>query len=443
MTWSLESLRPTEKSFVEAWQAANGRVLNGSNPNLAAARISAIERFAAIGLPLEKEEAWKYTNIRRLLDAWAGSDPLAASTLPDQDTVADASMTGRDAVRLVLVNGRFEPLLSTLDQLPAGLTISSLGDAAASSPELFAKSFGKARPDGSDGLVALNSAFAQGGLFLRVAKGRMIETPIELVHLATATSKAFVQPRTLCVVEAGAAVRLVETYRSRAGGPVFTNAVVEVIVDRDAHVDHVRVVDESIDSVHVHYLQVRQLASSVFSTASFVLGGGTVRSDAYILPDAEFCETHLNGFYYAAGTTHVDNHTMVDHAKPNCESNELYKGILDGHATGVFNGKVLVRQDAQKTNAYQKNKSVVLSATARMFSKPELEIYADDVKCSHGATTGKLDDDAFFYLRSRGIPPARARLLLLQAFAGDVFELVKDEVLRDRLAVRLEELLYA
>ncbi len=436
-----DSLKPAERGFVEFWRAADGHVLNGRDPGLAAARRSAIERFAEVGLPPEKSEAWKYTNIRRLVEAWAGTDPVAEG--PDPGPVDGLFLVPGDAWRVVMVNGRFDEARSALAGLPSGVTVASIAEGASSRPEVFARSFGATRPEGADGFVALNTAFAQSGLFVHVPRGTQLGRPIEILFLSGSERRGFVQPRVLFVADEGSSARIVENWRSFGEGAVFTNAVSEFLVARDAAVDHVRIVDEHASSVHVHYLQARQLGSSTFSTVSFVFGGGTVRSDAYLLPDAEHCETHLNGFYFARGSAQVDNHTLVDHARPNCESNELYKGILDGQATGVFNGKVLVRQDAQKTNAYQSNKSVVLSETARMFSKPELEIYADDVKCSHGATTGRLDDDAFFYLRARGIPPAKARLLLLQAFSGDVFETVRDEALRERLLARLEALLYA
>jgi Fe-S cluster assembly protein SufD len=207
--------------------------------------------------------------------------------------------------------------------------------------------------------------------------------------------------------------------------------------------DHVRIVDEADASVHVHHLEAYQHGGSRFDTNTITLGGGTVRNNAYFLPDGEHCETHLLGLYLGRGDAHYDNHTMVDHAKPECFSNEAYKGILDDRSTGVFNGKVLVRQDAQKINAYQSNRNVLLSETARMFSKPELEIYADDVKCSHGATTGQLDDEALFYLRSRGLRPGTARLLMLQAFAGDVIEQIRDESVRAYISNRIADLLHS
>jgi Fe-S cluster assembly protein SufD len=216
-----------------------------------------------------------------------------------------------------------------------------------------------------------------------------------------------------------------------------------MIVADGASIDHVLIYERSQQSTFVNGLHVYQEGSSHYATNTITLGGGMVRNNLHFLPDGEECETHLNGLYIARGSMHVDNHTFVDHAKPNCESNELFKGIIADSATGVFNGKILVRQDSQKINAYQSSKSIVLDRSASVYAKPELEIYADDVRCSHGATTGELDEDALFYLRARGIAPEDARLLLLEAFARDVVDLIGHEPVRDYLYTRLHTLLKA
>ncbi|MCH8960119.1 MAG: Fe-S cluster assembly protein SufD [Bacteroidetes bacterium] len=246
----------------------------------------------------------------------------------------------------------------------------------------------------------------------------------------TPDEDAFVQPRRLVVVEENAQLKLIQRLAPRTETRTFVNAVTEVFVGAHAHVDRYEIQDDPAHTSVVNNVRVYQQTGSVYRNSTFTFSGEIIRNNVTILPDAEHCETHLYGLFLSNGVMHVDNHTLVDHARPHCFSNELYKGILDDRSTGVFNGKVLVRRDAQQTNAYQSNKSILLTDTARMYSKPELEIYADDVKCSHGATTGQLDDDALFYLRSRGLTEKRARAILLTAFARDVLDNVVIEPLR-------------
>ena len=236
-------------------------------------------------------------------------------------------------------------------------------------------------------------------------------------------------------------MQIIEHFGEAGASSAFENRIAEMIVAEGASIDHVLVYERGLQNTFVNGLHVYQAGSSHYATNTITLGGGMVRNNLHFLPDGEECETHLNGLYIARGTMHIDNHTFVDHAKPNCESNELFKGIVKDKATGVFNGKILVRQDSQKINAYQSSKSIVLDRSASVYAKPELEIYADDVKCSHGATTGQLDEEALFYLRARGIRPETARLLLLEAFARDVVDLIDHESVREVLYSRLHTLL--
>jgi Fe-S cluster assembly protein SufD len=432
-----------EEALVAAWQSASGRWLNGTNETLHTRRAEAIEAVRGAGLPRERDEAWKYTNIRRLIDEYADRTLEPPGSPPDRATAERLFIPGLDAYRVVVVDGEIVPGLSQTGELEPGLVVTGLAAASAELPEVFNRHFGTARESGRDGLAELNTAFTRDGLFVHAARGAEVRRPIEVLFLSSARDRAVRQPRCLYVADEGSSLRIVEQWRSWGSGRVFTNAVAECIVATGAVMDHVRIVDEADASVHVHHLEAYQHGGSRFDTNTITLGGGTVRNNAYFLPDGEHCETHLLGLYLGRGDAHYDNHTMVDHAKPECFSNEAYKGILDDRSTGVFNGKVLVRQDAQKINAYQSNRNVLLSETARMFSKPELEIYADDVKCSHGATTGQLDDEALFYLRSRGLRPGTARLLMLQAFAGDVIEQIRDESVRAYISNRIADLLHS
>jgi Fe-S cluster assembly protein SufD len=397
-----------------------------------------MKRFREAGIPA-KSEAWKYTPIRRILERMP-SLSLGAGEEGDAlgaDDVADFAIAGLDAFRVVLVNGRFRADLCDLAGLPAGVRILDLRDAA-SDPAVVAHLDGTGQ-EARDAFAELNSAFVQDGVVVVVDAGVILERPVSIQHVLTADSPALIQPRLLGVFGKGSQARLVEVCRTMGKDHVLTNAMSEFHTATGAVIDHVRVIDEHKESVHINSLRSYQEGDSNFSTNVITVSAGVVRNQSYFLPDGENCETHLSGFYLGQNGAHIDNHTLVDHAKPECYSNELFKGILSNKAVGVFNGKVLVRQDAQKINAYQSNKSVILDDTARMYSKPELEIYADDVRCSHGATTGELDKEAMFYLQARGIRKEDARLLLLEAFASDVLDRIKIDAVRDHVDVLIRE----
>lgn len=433
---------PLEARFTEAFTLNEGHTLNGQNARLHALRQAGIERFQALGFPQPKEELWKYTNIRKVLKRADFQVQLAASDagveLSDLDPY---TIPGLDAARVVLVNGHYSERLSDITGLPEGVIVTSLRHAAEAHADLFNPHFGEyASADAP--FVALNTAFALDGLFVYVPKNVIVETPIHLMTVLDAASPLFVQPRHLVVVEQGGQVNIVETNAALTDTTAFTNAVTEAYVGPNGRASHYILQDEGEAAHQVNTIQSYQSRDSYYGTHTVTLSGGTLRNDYGYLPNAQNCETHLLGFFLATGQMHVDNHTFMDHAMPDCFSNELYKGILDDQATGVFNGKVMVRQDAQRINAYQSNKSVVLSETARMYSKPELEIYADDVQCSHGATTGQLDDEALFYLRSRGLREADARRMMLLAFARDVLDGVALEPLRAWLDEKVSERLH-
>ncbi len=419
--------RPEDR-FIAAF---NHRVsLNGADAGLQRLRKEAIECFAALGFPARKAEAWKYTNIGKILKR-----PYALPLGPADADVARGDVepfliADLDAHLAVLVNGRFSAALSSLNDLPEGMVVTGLAHARDTHTDLVEAHFARYADYKDEAFTALNTAFAHDGLFVYVPRHRVVEKPVLVINFVTAGEEAFVQPRHLVVVEENAQVKLIQRRASQTETKTFVNVVTEVFVGAHAHVDRYEIQDDPAHTSVVNNVRVYQQTGSVYRNSTFTFSGEIIRNNITILPDAEHCETHLYGLFLSNGVMHVDNHTLVDHARPNCFSNELYKGILDDRSTGVFNGKVLVRRDAQQTNAYQSNKSILLTDTARMYSKPELEIYADDVKCSHGATTGQLDDDALFYLRSRGLTEKSARALLLTAFARDVLDNVKIAPLR-------------
>ena len=404
--------------------------LNGADAGLQRLRKEAIECFAALGFPARKAEAWKYTNIGKILKR-----PYALPLGPADADVARGDVepfliADLDAHLAVLVNGRFSAALSSLKDLPEGMVVTGLAHARDTHTDLVEAHFARYADYKDEAFTALNTAFAHDGLFVYVPRHRVVEKPVLVINFVTAGEEAFVQPRHLVVVEENAQVKLIQRRASQTETKTFVNVVTEVFVGAHAHVDRYEIQDDPAHTSVVNNVRVYQQTGSVYRNSTFTFSGEIIRNNVTILPDAEHCETHLYGLFLSNGVMHVDNHTLVDHARPHCFSNELYKGILDDRSTGVFNGKVLVRRDAQQTNAYQSNKSILLTDTARMYSKPELEIYADDVKCSHGATTGQLDDDALFYLRSRGLTEKRARAILLTAFARDVLDNVKIAPLR-------------
>mgnify|MGYP006271532767 CR=1 FL=1 len=439
MSTSLDTAARPEDRFVSAFQVHHGQALNGTTEGIADRRAKAIERFAELGLPTHKQEAWKYTNIAKEL-AHPYSLPITADAPSvSADDIAPFRIEGLDAHRLVLVNGRFDADLSDIGDLPDGVVVTNLNAAGESYADRVDAHYGQYADADEEALAALNTAFVQDGVFVHVPRGTLLEKPVFVLHVTAADEDLLIQPRNLFVVEDGAAARIIEVQASLTDVRSFTNAVTEAYVGADGNLDHYLVQNAGNSASQVQTTAAYQEHDSVFDTHTTTLSGKVVRNNLTITPDGEHCESHLFGLNLARGSMHVDNHTLVDHTKPDCFSNELYKNILSGEARGVFNGKVFVHKDSQRINAYQSNKSLVLSNDARMFAKPELEIYADDVQCSHGATTGQIDPEGLFYLRSRGISEERARILMLQAFAQDVIDEIKDDTLRESLTETLRE----
>lgn len=429
--------------FVQAFEAMDGHALNGTNTRLQRLRHERIARVQSLGLPTRRTEAWKYTPIEKTFEA-----PLriVAGSVQPRATASDveaALLEGLDAHVVVLVNGTFQPDLSRMGRLLEGVILTGLKSALAEHRALVDAHLDAYTRAEEDVFAALNTSFLTDGLFLYVPRGVTLEKPVHIVHLLEAQGRVLVQPRVLVVAAENAEVTIVETTRVTGEVQALVNGVTEFAVGPRARVTHYRVQDEGPAVSHVNATEAHQEQASVFTTTTVTLSGQIVRNNVRAVLDADHCEAHLYGLFLADGKTHVDNATFLDHAKPDCVSNELYKGVLWDEARGVFNGKVLVRPDAQKTNAYQSSRSIVLSDRAEMYSKPELEIYADDVKCSHGAATGKLDPDALFYLRARGLDEAQARALMLLAFARDVTDTITLQPLHDWLDAHLQERFHA
>ncbi|MFN3596262.1 MAG: Fe-S cluster assembly protein SufD [Rubricoccaceae bacterium] len=410
---------------------------DGAPRPFADARARAREAFARLGLPTRRLEAWKYTDLRRAL---AHDYAFAPEPPPLSPADLDAfRLPGHDGPVAVLVNGLFEPGLSNLSGLPARVTVASLREAVTAHAEVVAQHLGRYADAETDAFTALNSAFDLDGLFVHVPRGVAAERTLHVLHVTTAAEPAFVQSRHLFVAEEASQLSIVETHHVLGRAPTFGNLLAEAFAGRAAVLRHVRLQREGDEAHHVTRFQAQQEAQSDLTALTFTFASGIVRNNVALVLAGEGCQTTLAGVYVTHGEQHVDTSTFIDHAAPGCTSNELYKGILYDRSTGVFNGKVFVRREGQQTNAYQQSQGVVLSPEARHFSKPELEIYADDVKCSHGSTTGSVEPEGLFYLRARGVSEADARALLLYAFAHDVVEMIPMEALRDHVDALITE----
>jgi Fe-S cluster assembly protein SufD len=403
-------------------------------PAIQRLRRAGLKRFTELGFPTARDEDWRFTNVAPLAKV-----PFKDATANDANRVTPADLeraafpTGPGS-RLVFVNGHYAPHLSAAGTLPSGVLVGSLAMALEEHPELVESHLGQYARFQNDAFTALNTAFIRDGAFIFLPDGRVLEEPLYLLFVATAAGEGSVaHPRNLVVCGANSQLRFVEAYLGLEDEVYFTNAVTEVVAGAGAIIDHYKLQRESVEAFHISTLQVHQARASRLSSHYLGLGGALSRNEARVVLDDEGCECTLNGLYVASGRQHMDNRTVIDHAKPHCASHELYKGILDGRAHGVFNGKIFVHQDAQKTDAKQTNQTLLLSEDAVINTKPQLEIYADDVKCTHGATIGQLDSESLFYLRSRGIGIAEARALLTFAFANDIVSRVQIPPLRERL----------
>ena len=400
-------------------------------------RHAAMERFMAVGFPSRRDEAWRQTSVAPIAE---GTFALKLDPVLTPAGAELQPITLSQDFRAVFVDGHFAPALSRLAGLPDGVIVGSLADALRRTPDLVVPHLGSLA--GSDGhaFIALNSALFCDGAFVRVPRGVAVDRPIHLVLLGAGGEPATASfPRVLVVAEEGAEATVVETYASLGGDAHLCGAVTEIAIAQGARLDHYKLQRQNERSFHVATQRARLDRDATFSSHAFTFGGRLVRNDVDAVLAGEGASLVLNGLYCAGGSQHMDTHMVVDHVKPHGESHELYKGVLDGRATAVFDGLIHVHPGAQKTNAKQSNRNLLLSREAIANSNPQLRIFADDVKCTHGSTVGELDADAVFYLRSRGIGADAARAILTRAFAGEVIAGVRPEGLRAQLDGLLAE----
>jgi Fe-S cluster assembly protein SufD len=420
---------PLYQALLDAFDASIAENEKAGPPLLTHARRQAMVHFRNAGFPTTRVEDWKYTNITPFLQDSYEADGRVA--VLEESLLASATIPGLDCYQVVLLNGQYHAASGA--PLPAFVKIRPL--AAAWQEPAFQEFFGRQADVARHHLAALNTAMFRDGLFIEIAGDVHLDKPLHLVHAYASAGNRLVHPRHLVVVGRNAALSLIESVVADSGDiRILVNGVTEIALANNARLQHYTLQMAKKGLLHLQHTEVCQQRDSVYSNYTFSLPGAELlRNNLHVDLAAENTESHLYGFYLAAAHQLIDNHTLMNHRMPHCESNEIYKGVLLDTAVGVFNGKVFVQPDAQKTNAFQQNNNLLLSPKAVIYSKPQLEIYADDVKCSHGSTTGQLNPEAMFYLRSRGISEANARALLVQAFAFDVTEQVKIPKLRGHI----------
>jgi Fe-S cluster assembly protein SufD len=436
--------------YQEAFAALQAGQRNASASWLARVRENAMASFDELGFPSVKEEEWKYTNVAAI--ARTNFKPHTATSAASSSEASELAIFGiveaKDS-QLVFVNGRLRNDLSRLTGLPQGVVAIDLSEALADErySEIARTHLSRHADSVANGFTALNTAFIHQGAFVYMPKGVTVKVPLHLLFIsdvAEPDSASF--PRVLVVAEENSNAKLIESYVSVADITYFTNAVVEISLAAGARLEHYKVQRESTDAFHVATTAADLGPNSSYDSTTITFGGQLSRHDINVTMDHEGAECWVDGLYLVTGTQHTDTHSVIDHRKPHCTSHQLYKGILDGKSRAVFNGKIFVRHDAQKTDAMQTNKNLLLSNEARVDTKPQLEILADDVKCAHGAAVGQIDQDELFYLSTRGIHYDLARNLLTYGFAEEVIGKIKidsiraqlDEAVLNRLNARLE-----
>ncbi len=415
------------------------RIENGMPDVVNRHRAECFKNFEKNGIPGDRDEDYKYTDIRPFLKGTFEFSFSHKEVEKQLDEIFQCEVSALETYSVFVINGWCSAKNKTAGKLPDGVYFGSFEKAVKKFPELFEKYYGKAALTERDGFAALNGMFAQDGVFIYVPKGVVLDKPLQIVNIMTCDNDLATFQRNLIVLEENSQAKLLVCDHTLTASKFVVNSVTEVFVDKNVNFEYYTLENQHNLTTQVAGIFVEQKESSTVMTNNLTLHAGTLRNNVYYKLDGEYCESHLYGLYLSDKNQHVDNFTFIDHAKPNCTSTELFKGVLDDRATGAFTGRVLVRKDSQNTNAYQSNNNILLTDLARISTRPQLEIYADDVKCSHGATIGQLDDDAMFYLRSRGISKEEARVLLMYAFAYEVLDKISVEALKEQIRDLVEK----
>jgi len=409
------------------------KISEQASPYINSFREPAIEKFMQLGIPTRKNETYRYTNLDTFFNHEYKNYFIPVKEDFEKAEEFRCDVTDLDAHGIVLLNGFYPTINDKLRQLPGGIWIGSLNEAAKKFSDKIQAHYNKYINGDIDGLVQLNTAMASDGVFIYVPEGVVLNKPVQIINLVQSDFDIFNQHRNLIIVEKNAGITLIICDHTLSPQKFLTNAVTEVFVGENAHFDIVRVQNEHNNAGKITHTFIHQEKNSKTSSNNITLHGGLVRNSTHHFLGGEGAECNSYGLYLADKFQHVDNYINIDHASPDCTSNQLFKGVLDDIATGAFNGRIYVHKDAQGTSAYQRNNNILLTDDAKMDTKPQLEIYADDVKCSHGATVGQMDDDALFYLRSRGINKREARLMLMFGFAHEVIQNINVEALQERM----------
>ena len=440
-----------ENSYQEAFRALQASHQDSATSWLARVRENAMARFEELGFPSVKDEEWKYTNIASIArtNFKQLSATETATSSSDANRFANFSSVETEDSQLVFVNGRLRKDLSRLAGLADEVVALDLSEALADERycEIARAHLARHADSVANGFTALNTAFIHHGAFVYVPKGVSLKVPLHLLFISdSGQANEVTFPRVLVIAEENSSATLIENYVSTADATYFTNAVVEIVLASGARLEHHKVQRESAEAFHVATTAADLGPNSSYDSTTITFGARLSRHDIHVTMDHEGAECWVDGLYLVTASQHTDTHSVIDHRKPHCTSHQLYKGILDGQSRAVFNGKIFVRHDAQKTDAMQTNKNLLLSNEARVDTKPQLEILADDVKCAHGAAVGQIDEDELFYLKTRGIHNDLARNLLTYGFAEEVIGKIKidsirtqlDEAVLNRLNARLE-----
>jgi Fe-S cluster assembly protein SufD len=422
----------SESRIVETFRQTGS--VPGQPQWLAPMRSAAIATFSELGFPTVRDEDWRFTNVAPIAGLPFQPAPAVVANGAESKILGEATFAKLPGTRLVFVNGFFAPKLSRIEKIPNGARIESLSAALAKDSALIEKHLGKYARTTDNAFAALNQAFFADGAFISLPANVAIAEPIQLIYISSAKQNGeTIQPRNLIIAGANSKATIVESYLSTVSTAYLTNAVSEIVAGDNAVIEHVKLQDETDAAFHMATIAGEFGRASNVSLHSFALGAKLSRNNIRTKLSGEGLECILNGLYLTRDEQLADHHMIVEHAQPHCASHEYFNGILDDKSKGVFHGRIYVHPTAQKTDAKQTNKNLLLSDNATADTKPQLEIYADDVKCTHGATIGQLDDESIFYLRSRGIPEPAARRMLIHAFAGEIVERVKCAPVREEL----------
>ena len=431
-------LKDIKNQYLKSYELFENSLNGDRVSSISNLRKKAFGKFSELDFPTTKDEEWKYTSIAPLL-GHTFVPSLKRKSLA-KDKVENFLFEELDSNIVVVVNGFYSDELTTLKNIPKGVEVSSIAKAISADSPFVKEHLGKYADFTTHIFTSLSTAFTKDGVLIHIPEGKIVEHPIHILFITDVENeKLLIQPRNLFVAEKNSQATIIEHFVNIESGVYFTNTVTEIVVGENAIIDHIKLQEESKSAFHISRMEVDQERASNFTSHFVSLGSSLTRNEFNSGFNDEGGECKLNGLFLTEGSQLFDVHTLIDHAKPHCNSHEHYKGILNDVSRGVFNGKVIVRPDAQKTNAFQENNNIILSREALVNTKPQLEIFADDVKCSHGATIGQLDKEAMFYLRSRGIGEETARTILIHAFASDVITSVKVEAVRNYIEGILNE----